>query len=850
MTTIICTLSQLLSSNGEFPWRLLAAILATHRATCPACRRDAQGAAMLREELHILRSNAVADGTAVRAAMRRMAAIEADSLAIRVARRRNGWWLGAGALGIASLLLAATLLRSGPIPTTGATNTIAMRLTPKTMTKGTGIARERSEGQVERSGMAKSIVSHIHSRVVVHPLRNDTPSSTDIVTPDKPEPLSKPRHSTTDAVSSVNAVEDDLAYINVESGGGRWTSLAPSDVSRLEAELMASVQGGDDFVEVPFPRLAAVNGEKIAASALAHWRQERQIVDARLQRKVSLAIRGMAFTDLCRKLTDETGIAFSAGRDVAEDKVTLFCKNRPLRDILRQITVLFNFTWDRSGVEGEFAYKLKQPLRSELLEEELRNRDRDEALLALDREMDAFRELLALSPEEASQRAASASGEEKKRLEALAGNGWGPAQLYGRMSSADLTALRDGQRFAFGTLPIGPMMPLPPELERNILASQPDVYVIRETNGDPRIARAGEDDVQQGVPAAQFGTAHAQAALWIDRSEAGEFRLMASSGVAVERMGGSMSDDENITLATGISPSRRDPKNEEANAAQATDPEMKRQVSIVPKIACRLTPGIYAPKTGPQSGEPSPMTTTGDLLEAIHLATGLDIIGDYYTCLYPAGSLTAREVTLFVALNRVTDAARLRWKREGGWLGFRTLGFFNERPKEIPNALLGKWAESRKQNGALTIEDFMEIAALRDVQTDSQVIADAMRGLYSLEEWDLARRGLRPHWKLLASLTPQRRRAAVSAQGVAFNDLTPNEQQAFFQAIALVDVGPQLDVLPGAAFRIEYRNEAKEAKSDSPKPVTLQMLYTLGGPFAGKRQVVVGYDHIYRRELP
>src|SRR5205807_3804272 len=96
-----------------------------------------------------------------------------------------------------------------------------------------------------------------------------------------------------------------------------------------------------------------------------------------------------------------------------------------------------------------YRYELVQDLRSQLLEEELRNRDRNAALLALDREMCQYRKYLNLSPDEALARAATARPEEKKLLERYAGQGWGAVQLYFRLSPNELAALRAGQTLTF-----------------------------------------------------------------------------------------------------------------------------------------------------------------------------------------------------------------------------------------------------------------------------------------------------------------------------------------------------------------------------------------------------------------
>ena len=80
---------------------------------------------------------------------------------------------------------------------------------------------------------------------------------------------------------------------------------------------------------------------------------------------------------------------------------------------------------------------------------ELRNRDRNAALVALEQEMSRYRRYLELSPDEALARAPSAPPEEKKRLENLASWGWGPIHMYFGLSPRELAILRAGQKLTF-----------------------------------------------------------------------------------------------------------------------------------------------------------------------------------------------------------------------------------------------------------------------------------------------------------------------------------------------------------------------------------------------------------------
>src|SRR5205814_1512388 len=62
--------------------------------------------------------------------------------------------------------------------------------------------------------------------------------------------------------------------------------------------------------------------------------------------------------------------------------------------------------------------------------------------------------------------------------------------------------------------------------------------------------------------------------------------------------------------------------------------------------------------------------TTAEVLEAIHQATGLPVVADFYTHLYPAGSVAVTNRPVFEALNQLADTMHMRWNKEGAWLQF------------------------------------------------------------------------------------------------------------------------------------------------------------------------------------
>jgi hypothetical protein len=185
----------------------------------------------------------------------------------------------------------------------------------------------------------------------------------------------------------------------------------------------------------------------------------------------------------------------------------------------------------------------------------------------------------------------------------------------------------------------------------------------------------------------------------------------------------------------------------------------------------------------------------------------MPIVADYYTRLFPADTAAVQAMPLFEALNHLTDATRLRWNKEGDWPQFRSASFFNDRLKEVPNRLLTRWAASRRQHGALTLDDLVEIAQLPDAQLDADDMAEGAKECFGLLEWYQGRkRLLRPHLRYLSGFTPAQRHEAMSSTGLAFARMSLDQQQGFIARALLPGAEPlqSVDELAGAALRVEY----------------------------------------------
>jgi hypothetical protein len=237
--------------------------------------------------------------------------------------------------------------------------------------------------------------------------------------------------------------------------------------------------------------------------------------------------------------------------------------------------------------------------------------------------------------------------------------------------------------------------------------------------------------------------------------------------------------------------------NRASNARWANDPVFRARVTL------QAQPSCCPPRTA-QPGDGSThesRATTADALEALHRATRLPLVADYYTRLYEPKDVAIAPQPLFDALGHLADAMRLRWNKDGEWLQFRSASYYDDRLKEVPNRLLSRWSAARRQHGALTLDDLIEIAQLPDAQLDAKEMAEGARDCAGLVEWDLARNvWLRPHMRYLAGFTPAQRQEAMSATGLAFTKMSLAQQQEFIAFAFPPDEEPILAAVRNAGF--------------------------------------------------
>lgn len=626
-----------------------------------------------------------------------------------------------------------------------------------------------------------------------------------------------------------------------------WFARAGANQKVLELIRKRLPKVQDDFVRVPFPWLAAADTRGAGlGDAVRKYEKEARVVDTRLFENVTLQLKATSLDEFCSELGKRVPVRFRAARGVRDEKVTVFVKDKPTRDVMRAVARLFGYGWVRSGEEGDYRYELVQDLRSQLAEQEMRNQDTNAALLALDEKMGAYRPYLELSPAQVEEKARAAQGRDRELLRRAAGRNWSGMQVYHRLTPLERAALAGGEPLRFSSDSTRPDRRLPEEWRRPLLEAWGDVAIAwsdRQNNLVVGPEQLLKDSGLNPTRLVDWPGASVNVALKIDRSELGELLLQVESGYVSPYKDSTPGAAGTVTLATGQSPSVVKPDNALPNRGLRSLPLFTREVSLHPKPSCPVLAAAEAARKQGRNPETAqeeairrlrtghsftstewqrrerddrlqqPHVTTADVWEELHRRTGMSIVADSYTRLYPVPPVTVEKAPLFDALCKVSDEMRVRWKKDGEFLLCRSTSFFWDKLKEVPNRLLEHWRADREQQGGLPFADLLELAGLSDSQLDSRIVGEGVTHCWGLREWDLLGRPVgydspRPWLRLLAELPEEKRLRTLQPEGLPVGSLTPQEQQGVAAAMGgrLVYSDP-IQALQGLAnwrVRVDY----------------------------------------------
>jgi len=540
--------------------------------------------------------------------------------------------------------------------------------------------------------------------------------------------------------AKARVVEDDLSYLNPGYGSVKFGSVGSATMSKANLPAMR-----DDFVEPPALEFASIDApEELAAmerDAMENYRQEASVVDSRLVHNVSISLKHASMTEACAELARQTGVSITAGRNVRDENVTLYVSPRPAREVMRQVSAVFGFIWEREGEEGRYSYRLKQDAASEVAEERLRNDDISAAVQSLAKTVKGGTETKNRELNICKQIFAELLPDELQRVESgdvvtmtTSGSGGGE-DILDPQTSADLLGTMGGIRpWKDSYLPGRPEEPgyIPYTQMKDPAATVGFHLKISEFGGASLSADMSAHGSTGNFKSAGYGHVNAL----------GSVKGVAEARVDNGKLNAAYRSKEGMNREINLSPRPTVPIAEQGEAPPK--PELNTIASLM--ASYRLIKELQPPR---------PYMTSDDYWQAVHEATGRDVIADSFSRLF---SLEEQHGTLFDVLCNGCDQMHYRWSLDSNFIVGRSRAYYWQRISEVPKSRLVNWAKQRRAQGFLPLEGAIEMSEMTDRQLDSIEVGKAIVNQWRLPEWGIPSR---PMWTLHDPVRPILRQLAV-----------------------------------------------------------------------------------------
>jgi hypothetical protein len=519
--------------------------------------------------------------------------------------------------------------------------------------------------------------------------------------------------------------------------------------------------------------------------------------DSRLDQKITHRVKLRPIADLTNDLTKLTGVTFFAGRTkydwrVREDCATVMATDLPLSSLVESIAHVMKFRWSRGGKAPNWTYRLVE----------------DEAVKAkIRRRLD----------------------EQSRRQREIREKFWDKIQSVGSMSADELAQLREDNPALYAFQKAGILGPFV-----EFIQQAPGVKDAWLSGQELRLASAWlPSDAQQSLLKV------ARASIQLDRQLFGKdeyhtehfaaemksldtdsSRLIVSVPASSPRYPVSemqvrvYGEHIGTGISLGCQPSEPEKLEQKAQlrALEESRPEYEVYQEMEPQInaawkkyksdrwaSFTQEPILDHPDDDPALSEPlkekvAPKTLTG-LIESLSRVTGFAFVTDDYR---GRTKLTVDKDTLLrEALERVAKHRRTsNWNRSGQVIEFWDANWYDEREARVSKAWLEDLRRKLRETGTLDIDDLVPIAALTDGQIRRNFVNDEV--LTCAAETACSRRD---YLKIYASLALSQRSMLLSGSGLAFTDLTPEQQQSVMKLILGANM-PSLRSLDLAALGI------------------------------------------------
>lgn len=542
--------------------------------------------------------------------------------------------------------------------------------------------------------------------------------------------------------------------------------------------------------------------------AVAVWAQQTSPLaeEEALRQLVTVQNKMILLPDLLREVSKQTGVSLSCGRELSNDKLTVFVKGKPAVELLGHVATIVMGEWRRT----KDGYMLVQTAQARKWEEELVALEREGQLRETKRKIERF---LALAEQDFSSLVQRARARQKEMIEGIVAKP-GPSQaksepvgateslaaasegaepmdyLIGRalraFSSEQWQRFWAGELYIASTLRLPGALPLPADalrwvIQRKTLGLPPEqvergeAEIPEEQIPENLIVIAGID-ANAGLTAAMVEILPETALLRRHEYSPPRFRLdepeVTRHPLVAYWQAWQTKPEEMAQLPVLSTVLQSTSKPPQADYATPSVPAVPP--ALVLTEAWRKEQTTSAALTAPKQ------FALADILEWLAGRTEIQIIADAYRTPWtmPDGALDTRETNLGEWLKQTLAYERGWWRAEGDYLLVKHRHYWYLRRTELPEKLLTTLEAKAAKRQPLTLDDYASIAAsvtpLHETRphfygyTVRFDITPALANLATLRFW--------------ASLSPPQKSVALRQGGLAYDALSPQQQRAFWNA--------------------------------------------------------------------
>lgn len=471
--------------------------------------------------------------------------------------------------------------------------------------------------------------------------------------------------------------------------------------------------------------------------------------DARLTKAVTIRRAVVTLPDLLRELSDATGVSLKSGRRPVELKVTIYAANRPLAEIMRGLTSVFDMRWTRAGLPERPEYTLEPDAPRWSAIERLRSTRRGRIRSATQSRIDVARRAAGNHDFTALDDKRSALETERDRLLIDLPDGW-----QSRLAQIDAR---------FVTLP-----PLPDYLIGLRLNQMPAARVEAFWKG----ARFTFDLMDEPPP---------RLAAWLQRAnpqhaeESGptilDFRFDPDSGLLFSLFDG----NRRLAHSSGIA--------ENATDEAVTDTGLPARADVETRLAADQTLGVKVPS----EGATRVFLTRWDELAWLSDRSGFAFVAEALrTMAYDPGVAQANESrSLADWLMRHTHSYDIR--RDGHLLLFK-LRDPTRRSDEFHEVSIARLEHLTASQGGPGFEDWAAFAF--DLNVADRARIDQRAPMSTADIRSSLSAGGAALLSLWHTLSAEERQAANSADGLPYGAMGRGQQLLFWEAIGGIQSYP------------------------------------------------------------